>query len=103
MGKFYVDFATGRVLRDEGMERAEAAEGDAYKALFINEVRRQIAAGQRVTAETVTQIVGLPSRPNVVGAIFSGLKRAGEIREVGYVQATRASRHASRMLVWEKA
>lgn len=87
-------------LRDHGMDLALRAEGDAYKAMFVNEVRRQARTGQEITAETVTAVVGLPSRPNVVGSLFSTLARRGEIRPVGYRMAKRESRHASRMLVW---
>jgi hypothetical protein len=92
---------TGAELRDAGMKRAVDAEGDAWKALAINEIRRQARAGWRITAETVTAAVGLPAHPNVMGALFSKLKRAGEITDVGYLQATRTERHGSRMLVWE--
>lgn len=91
---------TGAELRDAGMDLAEQGD-DAYKALAINEIRRQARAGWRITAETVTAVVGLPAHPNVMGALFSKLKRAGEIVDVGYIQASRVERHASRMLVWK--
>lgn len=90
---------TGAELRDAGMDLAEQGD-DAYKALAILEIRRQARAGWRITAETVTAVVGLPAHPNVMGALFSKLKRAGEIVDVGYSQATRPERHASRFLVW---
>lgn len=90
----------GRELRDAGMALVSDAEGDAWKALATNEIRRQARAGWRITAETVTAVVGLPAHPNVMGALFSGLKRGGEITDVGYMQAQRTERHASRMLVW---
>ncbi len=89
----------GRDLRDEGMEHASRGQ-DAWKALAMLELQRQARTGNRITADSVTDVVGLPGRRNVIGALFSSAKRAGLIVEVGYEQATRKSRHASRQLVW---
>ena len=90
---------SGRDLRDEGMERAERGQ-DAWKAMAWNELVRQSRTGSRITAASITDVVGLPGRRNAIGALFSKAKRAGLIAEVGFEQATRASRHASRQLVW---
>ena len=90
---------TGRDLRDEGMEHASRGQ-DTWQALAWLELTRQARSGARISADSITDIVGLPGRRNVIGALFSSAKRAGLIVEVGYEQATRPSRHASRQLVW---
>ena len=89
----------GRELRDEGMEHASRGQ-DTWQALAWNELVRQARTGERISAATVTDVVGLPGRRNVIGALFNKARRAGLIVECGYEQATRASRHASRQLVW---
>jgi hypothetical protein len=91
---------TGRDLRDAGMVRVELAENAAYRARFLAAAEELASSGRHFTAETVTGIVGLPAHPNVVGALLNGLARRGEIVAVGYRQAQRTERHASRMLVW---
>lgn len=89
----------GPDLRDEGMERAERGQ-DVWRAMAWNELILQAGTDRLITAATITNVVGLPGRRNAIGALFSNAKRAGLIIEVGFEQATRASRHASRQLVW---
>lgn len=83
------------------MERVDAHTHPAWKAMADQEIIRLARLGIHFNAQDVTDAVGLPARPNAVGARFSAASRRGIIVPVGYAQSTRPDRHASRMLVWQ--
>lgn len=94
------DIEDGRRLRDEGMRKADAHVHPAWRAVASAALLELARTGRVFSAEDVTAIAGIPAQPNVIGSLFSTYARRGVIVEYGYVQATRASRHASRTLTW---
>lgn len=93
--------ASGRQLRDQGMARAAAPLEDVpWRQEADRAVRSLARSGQTFSAEDVTAVAGRPIHPNAVGALLSSWKRRGLIEPVGFGQAERRERHASRMLQW---
>lgn len=90
----------GRRLRDEGMALVDEHEHPAWKAEADRVIRELAYGGRPFTAYDVTDRIGMPARPNAVGARFSAAARQGIIEDIGYTQSKRAARHASRQLVW---
>ena len=90
----------GRRLRDEGMALVDEHEHPAWRAAADRAIRELAYAGSPFTAEDVISRVGMPNRPNAVGARFSAAARQGLIEDIGYAQSSRSTRHASRLLVW---
>ena len=90
----------GRRLRDEGMALVNEHEDPAWQDEADRVIRELAYSGVAFTAQDLTNRIGMPTRPNAVGARFSAAARQGIIEDVGYAQSTRAARHASRMLVW---
>lgn len=94
----------GIVLRDLGMERAEASspEWAVRAASWI----ARLPLGTRFTAESLTEAVGLPrgeatqNRNNAVGAVIAGASRGRLIARVGFTQATRPESHARMVAEW---
>ena len=97
-----------------------AAEGERRKenTLATFEARREtiVIAGRRVlllrllesptaTADDVREALELPTGLDArcLGAVPSGLARAGIIRSAGYVRSERPERHASPIQVWTLA
>lgn len=89
------EYAEGERRKHEGMERADAAEPDEWKARADAAIRELAASGQEFNAEDVRAIAGSPSRPNAFGSRFLAAARAGLIVKTGYRNSTRPSLHAT--------
>lgn len=76
------------------MARAEEVESEAWKEAAWAELVRLADAGEPFTSETLRAAVGDPSHFNVMGALFNTAARAGVIRQYGWTDAERPSRHA---------
>lgn len=92
---------TGQRLRDEGMDRAERAEADVWKALASNCALRLAAAGEPFSIDDIIEAVGRPSRPNATGAIIMGLARRDLIVRVGVTTSRRTETHAHTNPLWQ--
>ena len=103
---------TGLDLRDAGVAATLAADTAAHRdaAPTIREAVEALAAtGRPFTAEDVRgRIAGDPhvvreigERTNLLPAVFSAAAGAGTIRAIGYTRATRRSRHASVLRIWQ--
>lgn len=90
----------GRRLRDEGMARVDANSHPAWRACADQTILDLAKSGREFAADDVTAVCGQPAHPNATGARFSAASRRGIIEPVGYRQAVRKERHASRMLTW---
>jgi len=95
--------AEARQLRDQGQAQViEAADVQLWRALFIAEVERLARMSPSpFTSDDALDAVGLPPRPNAVGAAMTGLARLGVIRRIGYVTSSRPSRHAAVVAQWQ--
>lgn len=97
----------GRRRRDEGAQAA----GSGLPGHVESEWRRKadtaladlIASGLQFTADDLTEKVGMPPKPNMLGGVFVGARQSGQIKAVGYAQATRAASHARVVRVWVAA
>jgi hypothetical protein len=56
-----------------------------------------------VVADDLVDMVGMPPRPNMVGAVFMAASRQHRIVPVGYTQATRPASHARVQRTWQAA
>lgn len=90
----------------KGMEMALDAANEEWKQKF-REVALEFASdGRPFTSEDVVAIVGLPRvdpglhKNNAVGAMMSGLARAGYIVKVGHRNSRRTISHASEIATW---
>lgn len=94
---------TGAERKAAGMETVASHVPDEYAARFTAAVRA-FPAGREFTADDVTGAVGFPpGNPNGVGALMSGLARAGFMTKVGYRPSTRESRNAGDIKVWRRS
>ena len=93
---------TGRELRDTGVAQVAAASPN-FLAKATEAIKALARQDEPFTAEDVAALTGRPDRPNAMGAALISAHKAGIIVKVGYVQATRRSRHASALAVWRGA
>lgn len=97
----------GRARRDVGA----AAAGDAAPAVLVSAWRADadqalddlVEGGQEFSADDLVAIAGEPPVPNMLGGLFLGAARRGEIHAVGFRQATRPSAHARVQRTWKGA
>ena len=101
----------GTQLRDDGMEAVIAADVAVHRGagVFIRSVIQEYAdSGVEFTAEDVREALRdndlvvreLASKPNLLPALMGHASKGGVIRCVGMCRSSRASRRASRNLVW---
>jgi hypothetical protein len=91
----------GRLLRDQGVARANGSMDRWWRSCATAGLVHLAALGRPFTADDLRDLgVPEPSHPNYVGALFIGASKAGVIRPVGFAQARRPSRHASWMRQW---
>lgn len=99
--------AEGRKRRDEGVEAAgTTAPGalvTAWKARANKALEELIREGSYFSADDLVAAVGMPPRPNMLGGVFIGARRAGLIEPVGYTQAHRPEAHARVQRTWKGA
>lgn len=96
----------GRARRDAGVAAAgTTAPGalvTAWRANAEDRLAALISMGYDFTADDLIGSfgVGMPPRPNMVGALFRVASQAGRIVPVGYSQGTRPESHARVQRVW---
>ena len=95
-----LDQAHGDELRDQGVRKVYEAEDDGWKVRAEAAIYVLAKRGQSFTAEDVRAVVGDPTRPNAMGALFRLASAHGIIERVGFSKPVRPSRHASMMAVW---
>lgn len=98
---------TGKQLRDEGTSAVLAADKAIHRdaATHINKAIDTLAAsGNTFTAEDVRELLPdavIEHSANVLPAVFGAAAKNQRIHAVGITKASRASRRASRNLVWK--
>jgi len=92
---------TGEQRRDEGVARIAAAR-KAHVIRLCRTMLLILLRQQEATADDLRAEYVLPAgvHPNIVGAAFQKLKRAGLIRMTGMEISQRAARHAGINRVW---
>jgi hypothetical protein len=99
--------AEGRARRDQGVAAAgTTAPGalvTAWKAKANKALGELIREGSYFSADDLVELVGMPPRPNMLGGVFIGARRAGLIKPVGYTQASRPEAHARVQRTWAGA
>ncbi len=92
----------GRRLRDEGVRAVE--DGPEERQRWREEarawVRARAARPGTFAPDDLTLAVGVPPTPNLMGAVWLWANRQGLVEPVGFTQATRASAHGRRVLVY---
>lgn len=97
----------GARLRDQGWTDVHAADTAAHRghaATIRNTVLTLAKSGRPFTAETVRAHLPddcQPHSPNLLPAVIGSLASAHLIRRTGWTTATRPSRRASVLRVWE--
>lgn len=102
---------TGIELRDQGMEAVIAADVSVHRGAgeYIKDTIAELArTGREFTAEDVrAELAGNPKvvdalamKPNLLPALMGSASKSGQIISVGMRRPKRASRRASRNLVW---
>jgi hypothetical protein len=99
-GRRKMSLEQGRNLRDEGMDRVQRAEDARWKFLFNATAEGFARSLTPFQPDDVIDIVGMPRRPNVIGALINALVRRGTITAVGTAQSRRAKSHARRKTVY---
>ena len=90
-----------RDLRDKVIERAEAAEDDAWKAMAYNSGLALARSGRPFSIDDITEVVGMPRRSNATGGIIMRLSRQGLIQRVGVTPSRRLETHAHTNPLWQ--
>lgn len=99
--------AEGRRRRDEGAQAAGSGLPDHIESEWRTKAQavlaELIAEGEPFRADDLVERAGPPPHPNMLGGLFLGASRRGEIVPVGYGQGTRASAHARVQRIWSAA
>lgn len=97
----------GRDRRDAGLAvvgtTAPGPLVTSWRAEAATALDALITGGQVFDADDLVDMVGMPPRPNMVGAVFMAASRQKRIVPVGYTQATRAASHARVQRTWKAA
>jgi hypothetical protein len=75
----------------------------AWKAKANKALEELIREGSYFSADDLVELVGMPPRPNMLGGVFIGARRAGLIKPMGYTQASRPEAHARVQRTWAGA
>ena len=101
-----LDLEKGEALSEEGMEQAREAARAAEWLLSAHGLYADLRPGDRFSAITVSDAIGLPSagekRNNAMGGFFGSLVKAKRIKAVGMEKSERVPRHANKIMIWEK-
>lgn len=99
--------AAGRAARDEGADAAGSGLPGHIETEWRTKAAEALTAlaktGVAFTADNVVDVAGMPPVPNMLGGLFIGASRRGEIVPVGYAQGTRAASHARVQRMWAGA
>lgn len=99
--------AAGRAARDEGADAAGSGLPGHVESEWRTKAADALATlaktGVAFTADNVVDVAGMPPVPNMLGGLFLGASRRGEIVAVGYAQGTRAASHARVQRMWTGA
>jgi hypothetical protein len=71
-----------------------------WRSLARIELHRLAMSGAEFSADDLTAVVGIPSEPNAVGAIFATAHKQGLIRPVGSRLGDNPQRHAGHQRTW---
>jgi len=95
-----LELGQGPALRDAGTN--SVLDKNQEWALRAERFLHLLAvSGWDFTAEDVTEEIGAPPHPNLMGAVFLRASKAGYIVPTGrVVRASRDARHASMLRVW---
>lgn len=89
-----------KLLRDEGIVRANEAADPWWASCFDTAVAYLASTGIPFTADDCRDLVPPPRHPNQVGARFNAAAKAGVIRQAGYALSRSRSRHAGVLRRW---
>lgn len=92
--------ALSRLLRDEGIARANANCDEWWANCFDAAVGYLASTGVPFTADDVRDLIPASDQPNRVGARFYAACRAGLIQPVGFTLSRSRSRHAGVLRTW---
>jgi len=94
-----LDLTQGEALRDEGMARALDAQTEWRQWAYG--WGAMLKEGQEVTSTDLIEAIGMPPKPNAVGAVMRALAVQGLIEPTErYVKSPRPSCHAAVVRVW---
>lgn len=107
-----IAMTAGIDLKNQGVAATIAADTAANRLaspIIRDSIEAFAAQGQEFTADDVREALAgnsdvvraLHDRPNLLPAVFSGAAKSGRIEAVGYTRATRSSRHASVLRIWQ--
>jgi hypothetical protein len=99
---------------DEGARRRDVGHASALSHVFVDEIRRAVLHVARTRQSFVSEDViaelspataeALAAYPNVMGAVFRGEAKGGNIAQTGeYRAATRPEARKRRLAVWRKS
>ncbi len=90
-----------RLLRDEGLARANDGQDQWWKSCMDSAIRYLASTGVPFTADDCRDLhVPAPDHPARVGARFSAAMKAGLIRPTGYAISRSSTRHAGVLRTW---
>ena len=92
----------GRRLRDIGAGLAGGASDEAsiWRSNAAQTIERLAASGVEFSADDVISEVGMPPKPNMVGAAFLSASKRKVIHSVGMTQGARPESHARVQRLW---
>lgn len=99
--------AQGRALRDAGAAVVGSTAPGHLVTSWRNRAEaslaRAIASGETFSADDLVEEVGLPPRPNMLGALFLHAAKADRINAVGFAPSTRPAARGRVQRTWAGA
>ncbi len=101
----YFDDVTEDVIEEQAKQQgmAESAGASAAWQKVARDWFASLPVGMSITADDLTDAIGVPTSQGAVGAAFAAAASRGLIAPVGMAKSRREGRHNSRTLAWEKA
>ncbi len=90
----------GRLLRDEGLARANHNGDSWWKSCADTAITYLASTGMEFTADSLRDLIPSPDHPARTGARFSAAMKAGLIRPTGYAISRSSTRHAGVLRTW---
>ena len=91
--------------KERGMATAIDHANEDWKRRFSVEATLLVGSGKPFTSEDVVRSAGQPPRgtsPNAVGAMMNKVVHLWHLKRVGFVEATRGSRHSGIIGQWQR-